>query len=477
MPRLPVEEYTGGVIDPQEFVRTVEDLRLFPQERTRVLVACSGGPDSLCLLLLLWICREQLQLDLAVVTCDHGLRPESGDEAREVQQRAWTLGLPCALRSLDVPSHQTQGESVEMTSRRLRRDAYLEVAQEFQAGVVALGHHMDDQAETVLQRLMRGTGTRGAGGIRWVSPLSESVSLVRPLLGYRRADIEQTLQAWGQAGVEDPSNRSPEHVRNRIRHEVMPLLEEINPGVVRHLAEFAEDQRSLDTWVSVQANETRRQCVEGDALCLEPWRFLPAEIRERMVMGWFREQGGSPDLISRGAWKQLFAALMTPATESRRWELGEVSLFAEGDRLTLGACPPATPCRLPEGQGKVEWAALGRYLSVRQVNHVDPHVSSLQDLSGELTAFIRLPDLPLEVRPSRPGERYRPLGLKGRIKVSDLMINQKLPARFRPVWPVIAAGDEIVWIPGFRVAETWRVQETPCLQLTLESAHADTFCG
>jgi tRNA(Ile)-lysidine synthase len=465
------------VIDPEEFVRRMQDRNLFPGDRTRVVVACSGGPDSVCLLYMLWSCREPLGLELSVLTCDHGLRPESADEAQDVRQRAWMLGLPCALRRLRVEEHQRPGESVEMAARRLRREAYAEVAEEFEADAVALGHHLDDQAETVLMKLIRGTGSRGAGGMEGSSFLTPSVQLVRPLLDYRRSEIEDTLRRWGQPAVLDPTNGSKAFVRNRFRLEVMPLLEEINPGVVRHVAEFAEDQRKLEAWASHEAAEKGKDCLEGEALRLEPWRFLPEVIRERILLGWFRERGGAPEQVSRAAWQDLFADLARLVSHSRRWEVGGLTVQAEGGLLTAGLPQAQLPRRLPVSAGGMECDWLGRRLKMEWVDKVNPEAAGQQLLERTLTAFVRIPDGEFTLRTPEPGDRYRPMGMAGRAKVSDLMINAKIPARLRAVWPVITREEEIVWIPGFRVAEEWKVIQPPCLRLTLTPGSMHTFCG
>ncbi|MDA3874770.1 MAG: tRNA(Ile)-lysidine synthetase, partial [Kiritimatiellae bacterium] len=109
----------------ETFIELALEKTLFPLKRNRVVVACSGGVDSLFLLYLLWGCREELGLDLCVLTCDHGLRPESREEVLEVRQRAWSLGLPCTVRELEAPHHREGRESTEMTARRLRRQVYL----------------------------------------------------------------------------------------------------------------------------------------------------------------------------------------------------------------------------------------------------------------------------------------------------------------------------------------------------------------
>jgi tRNA(Ile)-lysidine synthase len=337
---------------------------------------------------------------------------------------------------------------------------------------VALGHHQLDQAETVLLKLSRGTGPRGAGGMDWTAPLTDDVALVRPLLEYTPEEIRIWLERWGIHAVEDESNRSDRFLRNRMRHEVLPLLEErINPGVVQHLADFSEQQRKLEAWVSAEARQRGRGCVVDDELHLEPWRFLPEVLRERVLMGWLQDQGADLSLVSQKHLHHLMESFQAPVSYARRWHVGGLAVQVDQDILTQDEhlVPPSAQV-LPL-QGELVWESLHRPVRISPADAVDMDASAYKDFQGPLTAFVRPPKkgTPLEIRPPEPGDRYSPLGLDGSVKLSDLFINQHLPAKYRPVWPVVVCGDEIVWVPGFRVANAWRVEETPCLKITLST--------
>lgn len=452
----------------EEFLNLARDRSLFPEKVNRVVVACSGGADSLFLLYLLWSVRGELGLELSVLTCDHGLRPESAKEAHDVRQRAWTLGLPCQLHELDVPGNQQGDESVEMTARRLRRKAYVQTAREFGAHKVALGHHQDDQAETVLLKLARGTGPRGAGGMDWISPLEEEVLLVRPLLSTSRRDIEKQVAAWGLHPAVDASNQDREYLRNRVRHEIMPLLcGRINPKAVEHLAQFAEQQRKLEAWVSAMARERGKGCVKDGCLHLEPWRFLPEILQERLFMGWLREIGGDPGLAGSGQFQEVLQDLNRQAPHARRWEIGGIPLRCDQDVLSREQTMAVPGQKTLPCPGNVIWEPLHRPLKLSPARNMDLKACRNNDFSQPLTAYMRMPPpgKSLSLRSPRPGDQYRPLGMKGRAKLSDLFINRHLPARVRPVWPVVVCGGEIVWVPGFRVADQWRVEKGDCLKL------------
>ncbi|MEX2606146.1 MAG: tRNA lysidine(34) synthetase TilS [Kiritimatiellia bacterium] len=454
----------------ETFIELALEKNLFPHKRNRVVVACSGGVDSLFLLYLLWGCREKLDLELCVLTCDHGLRPESREEVREVRQRAWSLGLPCTVRELEVPHHREGRESTEMTARRLRRQAYVEVAKEFEARQVAVGHHLDDQAETVLLKLCRGTGPRGAGGMGWISPLVGNVNLVRPLLGYRRREISEQMQLWGITSVEDPSNQHDDFLRNRMRNEILPLLAgRINPEVVPNIGKFADQQRKLEAWVSSEANISGQKCIQNGDLHLEAWRFLPEILQERVLLGWLEEHDADLNLITYRHMRDLLAQLESPVSHARRWKLGGVSFRVDQDvcseEKNIRLSDPV-PLSLP---GEINWEPLHRKLRASSSGKVDMSASSQKDFMKPLTAYARPPDgnQTLTVRNPQTGDRYSPLGLKGSIKLSDLFVNRRLPQKLRAHWPVVVCGDEIVWVPGFRVAERWKVKEPPCFKLML----------
>jgi tRNA(Ile)-lysidine synthase len=462
--------YTCDVSFIDDFVEMTRERGLFPHPRNRLVLACSGGADSLFLMYLLWSCRDVLGLELSVLTCDHGLRPESRQETHEVQQKAWSLGLPCQVRYLNVPEHQYPNESLEMAARRLRRMAYVQAAVDFGAQQVALGHHMNDQAETVFLKLSRGTGPRGAGGMDWLSPLNEDVDLVRPLLGYPKETILEWVQRWGIEPCEDSSNSSNRFLRNRVRNEVIPVLEDrINPGVVQHVYEFTEQQRKLEAWVASEARERGRSCLVDDELLLEPWRFLPEVLRERVLMGWLQEQGADLSEISQKQFSKLVNAFMEIVPYARRWHAGGLAIRVDQDVLSQDEHLEPPQSKMLPLQGELFWESLHRPIQVSPADCVDMAASAFHDFQGPLTAFVRPPQDgdSFQIRPPQPGDRYSPLGLDGSVKLSDLFINQHLPAKYRPVWPVVVCGEDIVWVPGFRVADQWRVEKTPCIKMTL----------
>lgn len=226
-----------------------------------VLVAVSGGPDSVTLLHALTRLQKAWQLQLHAVHVDHGLRPDSGDDAEFVMNFARSVGVPVTVTSVDVRARRRGGESTQQAARRLRYAVLTKTARDIEARRIALGHHADDQAETVLLRLLRGAGTTGLGGMR---PLRGP--FIRPLLDIRRAAIEQYCTENGLAVLHDPSNESEGYARNRIRRQLLPFLEaEYNPNITERLVRTAQLLRADDAVLESLAARTYRRARRAAA--------------------------------------------------------------------------------------------------------------------------------------------------------------------------------------------------------------------
>lgn len=249
-----------------------------------VLVACSGGPDSTVLLHALHRLREELGITLAVASIDHGLRPESADEVAKVGALADELGVPFASRRLSLSAGAV---SMQAHARERRYEALHEVAREMGAAVIAVGHTRDDQAETVLARMLRGAGVRGLKGIDPKRP----DGVVRPLIDCRRADVRAYAESVGLAFVDDPSNQLRAFERIRIRHDVLPTLAVEDPRIVEHLAAIADEAAEVDAWLERESPELPPR---GDrVLAVTTVANMPPPIRSRWLRGWLLRETGS----------------------------------------------------------------------------------------------------------------------------------------------------------------------------------------
>ena len=216
--------------------RLVRDEQLFGRGDL-VICACSGGPDSNALLHGLALLRRRVGHELRAVGVDHGLRPEAGSELALAQAIAQQQRVPFETVALRV----APGSNLQARAREARHDALQQVAARSGAAVIATGHTADDRAETMMMRLLRGAGPRGLAVLPpQAPPLSDGVPLVRPLLTCRRADVMAHLSRQRLDHAVDPSNRDRRFLRTRVRHELMPLLQELSPGIVDHLCALAD---------------------------------------------------------------------------------------------------------------------------------------------------------------------------------------------------------------------------------------------
>ncbi len=423
-----------------------------------VVVAVSGGPDSLALLHLLWSLREDFALSLHVAHLNHLLRGEAAEaDAAFVRDTAERLGLPVTVEEVPVAAlAREEGLSLEEAGRVARYRFFRKVCDAVGFRRVALGHTRDDQAETVLMRLLRGAGPAGLAGI----PPVRDGWIIRPLIDVSRADVEAYCRAHGLEPRRDATNESTAFLRNRIRLELLPHLEAVyHPGLRRVLAQTAEILRAEDEWLGEQAAGALSGLLRADGphlvLRADGLGRLPPALRRRAVrlaaarlgiavgaltfdhveriLGLCGARPGKAVALPGGgeARREQDAVVLSPGRAGLtgfqyEWAVpGSLNVPEAGVRLTAdlleGPSPPGDPAFRGDG---------------REVTVLDAD---------------RVP-LVLTVRSRRPGDRLRPLGLGGEKKLQDLFVDAKVPRRLRDRVPVVAAGDRIAWVVGHRVA-------------------------
>lgn len=449
-----------------------------------VVVGISGGPDSVAMAHLL----QTLGFRLHLAHLDHGLRPDSREDAALVRQLSRAWNLPLHLERAEVARYaDAHGLSLEAAAREVRYRFLFRVARDVGAQAVAVAHTQDDQAETVLLHLLRGSGLTGLQGMRPKTHLWDpAIPLVRPFLGISRQEVLAYCREQNLPYREDPTNRDLRFTRNRIRHLLLPLLErEFHPRVRETLARMARVvQQEVEVLQALTEQAWDRVVQEaGEAFVfwdVSAMRDLPAGVRyhlwRRMALrlrpglemtfadveraeawlataskgpvDWFggmylaredRNRGitarWEADLPTR-FWPQVLAA---DQVYPLPWN-GEVPLD-QGWRLTASEALPVTA--LPE-----------------DLSRTPPHQAWVDaDAVGT----------PLYVRARRPGDRFAPLGMDGHtMKLSDFMINVKIPRRARDRWPLVVHEDTVVWVAGHRLAHPFRVRPQTRRVLRLE---------
>lgn len=417
----------------------------------RIVVAVSGGADSITLLHALISLRDELHLDLHVATLDHGLRGQaSADDAGFVQTLAERWGVPCTAAHVDVPAllHTGREKNLEAVARRARYEFLAQVARQVGAHTIATGHNLDDQVETVLMHLLRGTGLAGLRGMQPSTPLStlklglpfatDDLLLVRPLLTTPRHEIDDYIQVLGLTPRHDATNDDPVYTRNRLRHDLLPLLEQIAPNfreaVGRMASLVSADYAALLS--TLPALDADHSLSRADFLALHP-----AQQRHLLYQHYQRLSPTAESALDSDALHDIQRFIVeAPANASyNNWlhlKHGRVYFYTElpypssAPRLAADTemiiTSPVT--RLAEG-----WKFL--------LN------APATDLSSPLCARLTLPpNAQLALRTPRRGDRYQPAGLHGQSqKLSDTFINLKVPQAWRSQIPLLMVNGEIAW--------------------------------
>jgi tRNA(Ile)-lysidine synthase len=459
--------------DRQLWRRVAQTLKPFPltSPQTKLLVGVSGGADSLALLHLLW---QQLGAGRLVVGhLNHGLRAAADDEAAFVEATAAAWGIPFVGQKIDVARLAEQEKwSLEAAGREARYRFLAEQAPVVGATAVAVAHHADDQAETVLLHLLRGSGSAGLRGMLPVSivPGTAGMVLLRPFLHVRRADIEAYCARHTLEPRTDSSNEDVIFSRNRIRHELLPLLESYNPQISARLQQLATITADEFAVLSAQFDQIWPTIL---AEAGEEWLVLHREAFNALPVAWQR-------LALRRVGQQLrpfhtdisFATIeqarllsLEPTSGTAVFLPGGLVMQVKADRLDFGEMGRSvhvpqvlaeSPARLAV-PGAVELAGGWRMTAVLRP---DLTLAAVQQNRDPWQAFVAAGEgATLWVRPSHPGERFQPLGLGGHSQsIQDLLSDRKVAREERPLWPVVAVADQPAWIVGLHLDERVRMQ-------------------
>jgi tRNA(Ile)-lysidine synthase len=436
----------------------IQELHLLEPQET-VLAAVSGGSDSLCLLLVL----RELGFTVRAAHFDHGLRPESARDAESVKHFAQALGIDFHVERGDVRQRARQKRmTLEEAARDLRYDFLLRTAADCRATAIAIGHTADDQAETVLMHLLRGSGLQGLRGIR-PEAFSRGLRIIRPLL---RLTHEQTVEYCRQAGwqpLEDPSNQDPSFARNRIRRELIPQLRGYNPQIVPVLCRLSEiaaaqtellDRAADDFWHrSLMPAETGVIRIVRDAFNQSPLAVRQAVIRRAVeeIAGTLR------DLAYRHVNRVIEFSLSPTSTRRMNLALGiDVSIEKQSLVLRKREAAPISPewekVQLPvPGEVSIRRPDWKFHITHKQVPGLPSTHGGKDPWTIRMDAHkIRLP---LFLRKREQGDRFFPAGMSGAVRLNDFLSAHHLPHAERDCWPMVCDGNGILWIPGYRLRE------------------------
>ena len=435
------------------------------QPKETVLIGVSGGVDSLALLYTLHTLRYQLDCQLHVAHLDHSFREDSAKDAVYVAAQADRLGIPISSDRIDVPQlMRDQKLSAEVAARRARYRFYECVSERIGATKIALGHHRGDQAETVLMNLLRGAG---ASGLKGILPVRDG-KFIRPLLTFAREEIEDFVAQLGLQPRRDATNYHLNHLRNRVRLELIPTLERAyNSNIQNALNQTAELLQVESDYLEVLAHDAlqacRRESYTPDTVVLDRCLFQAHHLALR-----------------RRILRLAIAAVFGEVRDLYFNHFESMLNLIDGDT-------PNSALDLPNG-GEFRRAYNRIFIQKSGDSHAPfeyevtvPGHTSLPLLDAEIIATVveqpmhctadKFPDgkfqavfdldrlqLPLTLRRRRDGDRFHPFGMQGTKKLKDLLIDAKVPRQERERVPVLMSGTEIIWVVGYRTSEPSKIR-------------------
>ncbi len=421
---------------------------------TRVLIAVSGGADSMALMTILSELSAEMGIEIAAAHFDHGIRPEAGRERALVQHAAGKLGIPLFLGSGSVPAEARRTKKgIEETARLLRYRFLEETARAWNAGSIALGHNRDDQVETILHHIIRGSGWRGLQGI----PPRRGL-FVRPLLACGRSELRAHVRDRHVPYALDRSNLDNRFLRNRIRNRLLPYLERgYNPAAAAALLRLGENL--AEGWETLEKPlfklVPRAGARDEVALRLSKIAKLTDFQLYLLVDLVLRERFGVLQDAERthfDAAKRLIRsgrsgkAVHFPHGIVARLEHGNLVLSkSAGRRAAAGEVIIAGPGAYP-----LPWWNLSAAVEGVNARRVDPKANETEACFAGIV-------FPVRVRGKKPGDRFVPFGMKGRKKLSDLFIDRKVPLSRRGEIPVFEDERGVFWVPGVAAAERTRI--------------------
>jgi tRNA(Ile)-lysidine synthase len=436
----------------------------------KVLVAVSGGADSLALLYLLEQFSKDLGYELFVAHLNHLARgKESDEDASFVEKEANKLSIPVFIDRIDVERSGLKS-SFQDSARILRYQFLEDVLMSIKGNKIALGHTADDRIETVLMNLLRGAGLRGLAGI----PEARG-HLVRPILSCTRSEIENFLGGQNLIYRTDSSNNETKYLRNKIRHEVIPFLKRFNPNISGNLLGLAEIARVEEQWMSEKTRELYSQLVtpEKGGLFFEitEFRNQPLALKRRLIREIFCRLNGDLRKITALHVQQVINLFSRARVGCWLKLPGNIRVVCGYDTVCFSIFDESASTEIDKKTKSLEV----------------PGVTSLPQLGVKFQARLVKPPLPkyvdhkqayldfektganIQVRIFQPGDSFVPLGMSGHKKVKSYFIDQKVPRVERSLIPILTnSHDDIIWVYGERISDSFRVAENTKKVLFIE---------
>lgn len=447
-----------------------EDLRPF---NGRLLLAVSGGVDSVVMTDICQKLNGEMGLTLCMAHLNHGLRQFYSERDEAFTRRlALSRGIPFMSQRADVPAYAKEHKlGLEEAARKLRYAFLHEAAQQFDCARIALAHHIQDNAESILLNLMRGAGLTGLNGIR----PKRTDGIVRPLLCLERPEIEAYAQAAHLDFVTDHTNDYLDFKRNRVRHVLLPEMQtNFNPQIVLALSRLGDIVHSENAWADDIAYEwlskNSRAVENGLGWKLADFNTLPEALARRVVRQAVFQAKGDRRRLELQHVAAIMELAANPAPVKRLDLPDNILVVKQAGRLQiLRMQQPLRQIKLPEETENYDYTLVpGQTLEIPQIGmrlvcrNTDNKNAVLQANALQNLAFFDIKKLvlPLHVRNYRKGDKLNPLGATGHTKLKKLFINAKVPAHQRKTWPLLVNGNnEILWTIGLRLSNTAKISD------------------
>ncbi len=434
-----------------------------------VLVGVSGGADSVCLLHALHSLKTEYDIKLEAAHLNHGIRgAEAERDARFVRKLCKSLHIPCHGKTVDIPAlAKEMGVSQETAGRMERYRFFRELSRDGKITVIATAHNRNDQAETLLMRVMRGCGLDGLSGIRYC----RADGVIRPLLDVERTEIEGYIQENKLEFVTDSTNLEDGYTRNKIRHQLLPMMEEFNPHVVGAIAGMAETLARDGDFINGYASRLYRRIQsplpqrKPVVLDIETMGFLERSIQTR-VLGYAVKDAMGKDYTLERCHLDSVLSLLDKETGASVSLPGGLRAAVRYGWLALETGEEPQPF-----DGNIQYEVeLGRVYDLEgyQVSLTLKEMPYRQEKWEMVLDYDKVKELPLTIRTRRQGDRIAVFRDGRERKLKDFLIDQKIPASMRDRIPLLCSGDKVLAVMGVRAAEPLKPDKTTTRGLVIQ---------
>jgi tRNA(Ile)-lysidine synthase len=433
-----------------------------------VMVGLSGGPDSVCLLTILNELKNEFDVKLSAAYIDHGLRPdEIPAEIEFCRGLCESLNIPISIRHIEVKTYsEKEGINKQEAARELRYKALEEISYEINANKTALAHNADDQAETIIMRLLRGSGPSGLSGI---PPVRKNI--IRPLIETERIEIEKFLDRGKIRFMIDSSNLGTEYTRNKLRLIIMPSLKKINPDLIKTMSKTADIFRDEERYFDILVTKTLMKLISRKndktiELFLGPLEMMDTAVMRRVLRRAIDETKGLRG-IGFIHIEDIANLVKSGKSGNRIYLPKEIRAIKGYATLVITSEKPSKlPTYVMEGTGDIilKEASMVVRSVILDINDIDSYGN------GKKSAVIDADkiEFPLTIRPRVSGDFFYPIGLGNKKKLQDYFVDEKIPRDERDAVPLLTSGNNIVWVIGRRPDERYKVDKDTKRVLKLE---------